>query len=671
MYDEFGNKENEDQYPAGSEQRGESWQAQEETVEEYSERSETTSEMYEGTSEGYGAYSEESENDLQSAEAEYVQEELTGEADIQSETVSEKAEEALKVYGQEETAEYDRKEEAGQTGPEQSPADNENSFYHYSYGKNEQRENMSSGSGNPGNGYQHTQYYQNGQYHQRAPRAGQGNQGYSQDGSQSAQNQDPYRDASFRPVVKGGHKSQKAGGFGKKLGACVVLAVVFGLVASVVFQVSNQAGSRLAGSKETEKRAELQTQKTEETNVQSGTGVAAGAVDISAVAENAMPSIVAITNKGVEEVQSLFFGSTKYQPTESSGSGVIIAKNDTELLIATNNHVVDGAQELSVCFTVDTQNPEDAVVNAQVKGTDSDHDLAVVAVMLSDISEEVQSKLKVAVMGDSDAVKVGMQVIAIGNALGYGQSVTVGYVSALNREVTIDNISNNMIQTDAAINFGNSGGALLDTDGNLIGINSAKAADTGIEGMGYALPVNTASPILDELMNRTTRVKVADAELGFLGVDPRDVSEEARQIYNLPAGAFVYSVVEGSPAEQAGIKKGDIITKLDGITISSRDELFSRMEYYKAGETIDVVVKTAEGGDYVERTVSVTLAKKSKYNESSSSESEGSLINPESEQQGEGTQPEQFYDDDGYEYDENYGEGYDNSVEDFFRQFMW
>lgn len=187
-------------------------------------------------------------------------------------------------------------------------------------------------------------------------------------------------------------------------------------------------------------------------------------------------------------------------------------------------------------------------------------------------------------------------MIAIGNALGYGQSLTVGYISALNREVTIDNVSNNMIQTDAAINFGNSGGALLDANGNLIGINSAKAADTGVEGMGYAIPINTASPILDELMNRTTRAKVTDSEeLGFLGVDARDVSEEARQIYNLPAGAFVYSVVEGSPAEKAGIKKGDIITKLDGITISSRNELFSRMEYYKAGETIDVVVKTAQG----------------------------------------------------------------------------
>ena len=456
-----------------------------------------------------------------------------------------------------------------------------------------------------------------------------------------------------------------SGGIGKKFGICAALAVVFGLVASVTFQASNAIGGKISGTKETEARVELQTQKAAEAEDEgSAPAAAAGTVDITGVAENAMPSIVAITNKGVKEVQSFFFGGTQYEETENSGSGVIIAKNDTELLIATNNHVVDGAEELSVCFTVETENADDAVVEAQVKGTDSDHDLAVVAVNLSDISEDIQSKLKVAVMGDSDKVKVGTQVVAIGNALGYGQSVTVGYISALNREVTIDGISNNMIQTDAAINFGNSGGALLDTAGNLIGINSAKAADTGVEGMGYAIPVNTASPILDELMNRTTRAKVSDSsKLGFLGVDVRDVSEEARQIYNLPAGAFVYSVVEGSPAETAGIKKGDIITKLDGITISSRDELFSRMEYYKAGETIDVVVKTAEGGDYTEHTVSVTLAKKSDFSSGSGSDAGGSTEGSQQDPNGSQEQPDQYYDGNG-------GSNYYDSLEDFFRQFQ-
>ena len=464
--------------------------------------------------------------------------------------------------------------------------------------------------------------------------------------------------------------------------AALGVAIGLGILAGGMISGRNISNNDITAALEqsehqTEQRAELQTQAAGDDSSQSAAqSASADREDLSGIAENAMPSIVAITNKGVEEVQSMFFGTTQYQQTESAGSGVIIAKTDKELLIATNNHVVDGAEELSVCFTVDAENKDDAVVKAQVKGTDSDHDLAVVAVNLSDISADIQNKLKVAVMGDSDALKIGNRVIAIGNALGYGQSLTVGYVSALNREVTIDNVSNNMIQTDAAINFGNSGGALLDMNGNLIGINSAKAADAGVEGMGYAIPINTASPILDELMNRTTREKVSDSEeLGFLGVDPRDVSEEARQIYNLPAGAFVYSVVEGSPAEKAGIKKGDIITKLDGITISSRDELFSRMEYYKAGESIDVVVKTAEGGEYVENTISVTLAKKSDFSSSTDSSSSDDTQNQDqnngqndgqdnSQDNGQ-SQPRQYY----YDGNGSDGSGYD-SLEDFFRQFQ-
>lgn len=306
----------------------------------------------------------------------------------------------------------------------------------------------------------------------------------------------------------------------------------------------------------------------------------------------------------------MFFGQTYQQQTESAGSGVIIAQNDTELLIVSNNHVVEGAQELSVCFSVDTEDPENAVVKAQTKGTDPSHDLAIVAVNLSDIPDDIKNQIKVIPIGDSDSLEMGQQVVAIGNALGYGQSLTVGYVSALNREVTVDDITNNMIQTDAAINFGNSGGALLNTAGELVGINSVKAASEGVEGMGYAIPMNTAMPILNELMNRQTRTEVDASEMGYLGVVPRDVSDEAKEVYNMPAGAFIYEVSEGSAAEAAGLKKGDIITKLDGQTISSREDLFDRMNYYKAGETIDLVVATAEGGEYVERTVSVTLDKR-------------------------------------------------------------
>lgn len=401
----------------------------------------------------------------------------------------------------------------------------------------------------------------------------------------------------------------------RSFAVCAGLALVFGVVSSAAFQATNYVGKKVS-PKETEMTVGtadtvVQTEAKKNPETVDGEAVSVtGQADIRQVAKNAMPSIVAITNKGVEEVQSMFFGQTYQQQTESAGSGVIIAQNDTELLIVSNNHVVEGAQELSVCFSVDTEDPENAVVKAQTKGTDPSHDLAIVAVNLSDIPDDIKNQIKVIPIGDSDSLEMGQQVVAIGNALGYGQSLTVGYVSALNREVTVDDITNNMIQTDAAINFGNSGGALLNTAGELVGINSVKAASEGVEGMGYAIPMNTAMPILNELMNRQTRTEVDASEMGYLGVVPRDVSDEAKEVYNMPAGAFIYEVSEGSAAEAAGLKKGDIITKLDGQTISSREDLFDRMNYYKAGETIDLVVATAEGGEYVERTVSVTLDKR-------------------------------------------------------------
>lgn len=408
---------------------------------------------------------------------------------------------------------------------------------------------------------------------------------------------------------------KKEGRLFSKFVMCAGLAVVFGVVASAAFQITDYVGGKITPT-ETEARiekAEITAAETEislqaETN--SGVTPASTGSDVSQVAENTMPSIVAITNKGVEEVQSLFYGQSYKQETESAGSGVIIAQSDTELLIATNNHVVDGAEELTICFTVEADDPESIVVEAQVKGTDPDHDLAVVAVDLADIADDVKSKIKVVQIGDSENLKVGQQVVAIGNALGYGQSVTVGYISALDREVTVDNVTNNLIQTDAAINFGNSGGALLNSSGQLIGINSVKAAASGVEGMGYAIPMKTAEPILNDLMNQTTRSKVDETEKGYMGITPVDVSEEARQVYDMPAGAFVYQVSEGSAAAEAGIVKGDIIVKIDGVSVSSQSELLSRMNYYKVGETVEVVVATAEGGEYKERTVSITLGER-------------------------------------------------------------
>lgn len=341
-----------------------------------------------------------------------------------------------------------------------------------------------------------------------------------------------------------------------------------------------------------------------------------GLPNVQAVAEDVLPAIVAITNVGVEEIN--FFGRQLEMTGESSGSGIIVAKSDEELLIATNNHVVEGADELTVCFSVDMEDDEDEekkLVPAQVKGTYSSLDLAVIAVDLDEIDDEVADKIGIVQMGDSDDVAVGEWVVAIGNALGYGQSVTAGVVSALDREVSVNTsngvVTNNMIQTDAAINFGNSGGALLDMDGRLIGINSAKASVEGVEGMGYAIPINTAKPIIEDLMNQTTRSKVEDADkAGALGVSVVDVSEEAKQIYSIPSGAFVYELTEESAAEEAGIRKGDIITKLDQSAISTRAELLERMQYYEAGEKVMVTVERTGEDGYTELEIEVELGKK-------------------------------------------------------------
>ena len=345
--------------------------------------------------------------------------------------------------------------------------------------------------------------------------------------------------------------------------------------------------------------------------------------NVKAIAQNAMPSIVAITNQSKETIQ--FWGQEYEQDSESTGSGIIVGKSDTELLIATNNHVVQNADQLTVLFSADTENEEDKMVTAQVKGTDSSLDLAVVAVKLEDIPEDVMDQIKVIEIGDSDEVGVGDWSIAIGNALGYGQSVTFGIISALDREVTLstDNgeITQNMIQTDAAINFGNSGGALLDENGRLIGINSAKASSTGVEGMGYAIPINTAKSVIEDLMNQTTRTKADADKAGALGVRVTNVSEEARQMYNIPAGAYVYEVTEGSAAAEAGIKQGDIITKLDKTTVSSMSELLDRMQYYEAGETVDVTVKRAGDNGYQEQVISVTLQAKESTDSSTSDDS--------------------------------------------------
>lgn len=394
----------------------------------------------------------------------------------------------------------------------------------------------------------------------------------------------------------------------KKLGFALAAVMIAGTAGSAALQDNLFGQAENPATVHAEETAELTAAVSEDTADESD----AYLPNVKSIVKESMPSIVAITSVSVEKIQ--FWGREYEQQGESSGSGIIVAKTEDELLIATNNHVVEDAQDLTVCFSVDTEEDEDKLVSAKIKGTDSSLDLAVIAVPLDEISDEVLDKISVIQIGDSDSLEVGDWSIAIGNALGYGQSVTLGIVSALDREVELETdngvIANNMIQTDAAINFGNSGGALLDANGRLIGINSAKAASTGVEGMGYAIPINTAKPIIEDLMNQTTREKVDEEKAGALGIRVTNVSEEARQIYNIPAGAYVYEVTEGGAAEDAGLKQGDVITRLDKTGISSMDELLTRMAYYEAGETVDVTIQRMGSEGYEEKVISVTLEKK-------------------------------------------------------------
>ena len=329
-----------------------------------------------------------------------------------------------------------------------------------------------------------------------------------------------------------------------------------------------------------------------------------GTSDIATIAKNAMPSIVSITNMSVQEVQS-FFGGTQQQESTSVGSGIIIGQTDSELLILTNNHVVEGNEKLTVSF-VDNES-----VEANVKGTDSTKDLAVVAVKISDVKDSTMDKIAVATMGDSSKLEVGEQVVAIGNALGYGQSVTSGIVSATER--TLDGYEGGtLIQTDAAINPGNSGGALLNANGEVIGINSAKINSSAVEGMGFAIPISDASDVIQNLMNKETRSKVSDEERGYLEIKGYDVSEEGAQMYNMPTGVYVKEVMSGGGAEKAGLTKGSIITGFEGSSISGMSSLQEQLQYYKAGEEVTLTVQIPDkNGEYTEKDIKVTLGKNS------------------------------------------------------------
>lgn len=401
---------------------------------------------------------------------------------------------------------------------------------------------------------------------------------------------------------------KKKGGFGKTILKTICIALIAGAVGGGAFLGVVSAGFNIFGiGKVQQTVTEIQKSDTS----QAIQATVNNSIDVSTIAEKCMPSVVSITNKGVQEIRSWF--GTYQQETSGSGSGIIIGENDTELLIVTNYHVVSDSQELSVYFSFEenTEGEEENVVSAKIKGYDSQKDLAVISVKKDDIPQETKAQIVIASIGDSSELQVGEQVVAIGNALGYGQSVTTGIVSALNREVSLtgtngETITNQLIQTDAAINPGNSGGALLNMKGEVVGINSAKLASEEVEGMGYAIPITAVESIIGDLMNKETRDKVDSEEAGYLGIECIGVTSDVAQTYDLPVGVYVKSVVKGGAAEQAGIQAGDVIVKLDGSSVSGDSELVDALSYYKAGETIDIVVKTRESG-YQEQTFSVTL----------------------------------------------------------------
>ena len=448
---------------------------------------------------------------------------------------------------------------------------------------------------------------------------------YADDTGQSAEILRDKSRQSFaeQPGTQRPDKERKTGtGWVKVLAIALVFGLTAGLTGYGVYFAANKIHPVTAVSEEeqTQQRTQLsQTDTVPRTSSNDESAVSeenysekqapASAMSVADVTANSMPSMVTISTMSVMEMQSFFGGARKYT-AQGAGTGIIVGQNDTDLLIATNNHVVEGATQLSVGFI------DEAAVEAVVKGTDSETDLAIIAVRLEDISDETMNQIKIATIGDSDDLVLGEQIVAIGNALGYGQSVTSGYVSAFGRELSLtDGIntftSSDLIQVDAAINSGNSGGALLNMRGELVGINEAKSSMTSsgatVDNVGYAIPINKAQPILEELMNEAARERYSEEEQGYLGVTCANVTSEYSEMYGLPEGVCFTSVVEDGPAGEAGIQKGDVLTTLDGKKVTTYEKLMDRLTYYKAGDTIEVVILRADNGEYKEHRVNVTL----------------------------------------------------------------
>lgn len=422
------------------------------------------------------------------------------------------------------------------------------------------------------------------------------------------------------------------GSFFKKVGIGAAIGLAFGLMAALSFigitrvvntffpgkaEVSAKIEAETDRSDDTEKKVEeKKTDKDkdkEEDKVESAKltkavddhsisrGGGEVGMSVTELAKNNLPCVVSITNTSVKQLRDMWGNGIREYENVSRGSGIIIGETDDELLIATNSHVVNGADSITVGF-IDSE-----IYDATVKGEDSEIDLAVIGVKMSDIKKSTLDEIKIAVIGDSDALSVGEQVVAIGNAVGYGQSVTTGIVSALDRDIPDDDVEMSYIQTDAAINPGNSGGALLNMKGEVIGINTAKIMSTYVEGMGYAIPMDTANPTIEALMNRKTREKVDEDKAGYIGITGVSVDAQTSKMYDIPEGIYLQEVIKGGPAEEAGMLKGDIIKKFDGVSVTTIAELRSKLDYYEAGEKVDFVICRQENGEYVEKTVTVKL----------------------------------------------------------------
>lgn len=459
---------------------------------------------------------------------------------------------------------------------------------------------------NYNNNYSNNNYYSQGAGYSRNPYEDRAQTSYS---SQWSANQNSGKNA----YTQKPSEEKKKNGFGQKLVRATALALVFGLVAGGVFTGVSYAGLKATGV--LDKQAQLEQQENSDsveasldvaipnTSIPStATGVATDLVDVSAIAEAVMPSVVAITNIGTYTYQG-FWGQTQQYESESCGSGIIIAQTEKYIYIATNNHVVSNANSLTVQFVDGT------TVSAEVQGTDPSDDLAVVKVDIESVEKTTAKKIRVASIGDSSTLKVGEATIAIGNALGYGQSVTTGVISALNRTVTVTEnnttvTNTNLIQTDAAINPGNSGGALLNANGQVIGINSAKYSDTAVEGIGYAIPITDAMEVINDLIENGV---VTSGQTAYLGIQGNDVSEEVSARYGMPVGVYVYSTVPGSGAEAAGLRQGDVITSLDQTTITTMEQLKGLLENYEPGDKVTIKIARLQNQGYQEMEVTVVL----------------------------------------------------------------